>query len=881
MVCKPEPTASLTPMMQQYFAAKEKYPSEIIFFRMGDFYEMFFDDAVVAAEILGIALTSRSKDKDGAIPMAGVPVRAVDSYLPKLLRAGKRVAICEQVQDPREARGLLEREVIRVISPGTVTDEKLIGAKSNNYLAALVRDGECHGIGLGWLDLSTGHFQIWESSSLAAVAREAGRLSPAEFVLPESLAFALENTPALKAIIEEACTTPYPDALFERRTAYRTLVEHFRTQTLDGFGCEHLSLGIRAGGGLLRYLADTQKVALKHITRVEAFQEGRFLPLDRATRRALELTETARGGEKRGTLLHVLDRTATAAGGRLLRDWLLAPLTSVEAIRERQDAVGAIAASCDRAEQLAGLLRQVHDLERICTRISYGSANARDLLALGRTLEVVPRIKSALAELAASSFLERAASRLAELHELRERLTRAIVDEPPLAVKEGGLFRAGCNAELDELRAIAREGRQWIARFQQKEIERTAIASLKVGFNKVFGYYIEVTNTHRERIPAEYIRKQTLKNCERFITPELKEYENKVLHAKERSLELEYDLLVALREEAAAHIPALQETAAALAAVDVITALGSLARERGYVRPLVGEGTRLAIEDGRHPAIEELSADPFIPNSIDLDGERSLMIITGPNMAGKSTYIRQVALLVLLAQMGSFIPARRAEIGVVDRLFTRIGASDDLARGQSTFMVEMNETANILNNATRQSLIILDEVGRGTSTFDGLSLAWAITEHIAEHIGARTLFATHYHELTSITRSFPCAGNFNFAVKEWKDDIIFLRKLVEGAADKSYGIHVARLAGIPRAVIDRAKEVLANLENQSLDIEDQPALARRAARSAASRGGQAVQLDFFQNANEALLKELKRLDTDRMTPLEALEYLAELRKRIV
>jgi DNA mismatch repair protein MutS len=872
--------AALTPMMRQYFAMKEKYAEEILFFRMGDFYEMFFDDARTASEILGITLTSRSKDKD-AVPMAGVPVRAVDSYLPRLLKAGKRVAICEQIEDPKDARGLVDRDVIRVISPGTVTDEKLVGEKSNNFIVSLVEGKD--GLGLAWLDVTTGQFLVWQSSSRAAIAAEIARLDPAECVLPQGLEFNLASRPELAAALDGVVMTPFPDVLFEEDGAHRALTEHFRTHTLDGFGCEHLGLAIRAGGGLLSYVTKTQKASLKHLTRVLAFQADRHVPIDRATRRALELTETFRG-EDGATLLSVLDRTSTALGARKLRDWILSPLRDVDAIKRRQDAVGEIAGDADLSERLVELLGQAHDLERISSRISYRSANARDLVALGRTLDLLPALRDALGA-ASSSFLRGSSERMVAPDGLAESIAAAFVDEPPLSVKEGGLIRKGYDPRLDELREIATQGTRWIARFQEEEIRRTAIPSLKVGFNRVFGYYIEVTNTHREKVPAHYARKQTLKGCERFVTAELKDYETKVLHAKEHAVEIEHEIFTRIREEAAGRIAEIQAAADAIAEADVATTFGSLARERGWVRPAVNDGTRLFIEDGRHPVIERIAGkDRFVPNSVDLDSDRSIMIITGPNMAGKSTYIRQVAILTLLAQTGSFIPARSAEIGLVDRIFTRVGAADDLARGQSTFMVEMNETASILNNAGPRSLIILDEVGRGTSTFDGVSLAWAVTEHIAERIFSRTLFATHYHELTALASAFPAVRNFNFTVKEWNDDIIFLRKIVEGGSDKSYGIHVARLAGIPKEVLDRAKEILSNLEAQEFDIHDRPALASRKRRPGAGNGdGPAPmrQLDLFHDANEDILRELKRLDLDRMTPLEALQRLAELKKRIV
>jgi len=635
----------------------------------------------------------------------------------------------------------------------------------------------------------------------------------------------------------------------------------------------------------MSYVTQTQKASLKHITRVRPFLAERHVPIDRATRRALELTETFRG-EHGATLLSTFDRTSTALGARKLRDWILSPLTDIAAIVLRQDAVAEIGADPDFAEKLTGLLGQAHDLERISTRISYRSANARDLVALKRTLDLLPQLRELL-RAASSSLLHDCGDRMVEPPGLAAAIAAALVDEPPLSVKEGGLVRKGHDAALDELREIATQGTRWIARFQEEEARKTAIPSLKVGFNKVFGYYIEVTNTHREKIPDRYIRKQTLKGCERFVTAELKDYETKVLHAKDRAIEIEHEIFARIREEAAGHIATIQAAADAIAEADVVATFGIVAKERGYTRPTVNDGLRLSIEDGRHPVIERIAgADRFIPNSVDLDPERSIMIITGPNMAGKSTYIRQVAILTLLAQTGSFIPARSAEIGIIDRVFTRVGASDDLARGHSTFMVEMNETANILNNVSRRGLIILDEVGRGTSTFDGVSLAWAITEHIAERIGARTLFATHYHELTALSLTFPTVRNFNFAVKEWNDDIIFLRKIVEGGSDKSYGIHVARLAGIPREVLDRAREILSNLESQELDIHDQPALAsRKHAPGARDPGGpNAVrmrQLDLFQDSNDAVLKELKKLEIDHMTPVEALQRLLDLKKRIV
>ncbi|MCH2373555.1 MAG: DNA mismatch repair protein MutS, partial [Planctomycetes bacterium] len=665
--------------------------------------------------------------------------------------------------------------------------------------------------------------------------------------------------------------------------AYRVLTEQLRTATLEGFGCEHMKLATRAGGGLMQYIVDTQKTALSHITKVSAYRHQRHLPIDQATRKALEVTETYRGGDRSGTLISCLDRTASSMGARLLREWVLAPLTDVDDIVRRQEVVAEFVTDDDLRSQTIDLLRHVHDLERLSARISYRSANGRDLVALKNSLTIVPKIR-VLLEKSPTRYVAEILSQLGVPSELVDQLEAALVDEPPLAVKEGGVIREGYSPELDETREIASEGTRWIARFQQREIKETGIPSLKVSYNKVFGYYIEVTNTHQDKIPEHYIRKQTLKNCERFLTAELKEYESKVLNAKDRAVELEYEIFCGIRDRAMEHIPTFQRIAAATAQLDVLVTFARIARERDYVRPAINDSARLRIVDGRHPIVEHFQgAEGFVPNSVELDDENRIMMITGPNMAGKSTYIRQVAVLTLMAQTGCFIPAREAELGVVDRIFTRVGAADDLAKGQSTFMVEMHETANILNNATPRSLVVLDEVGRGTSTYDGVSLAWAITELLAETISCRTLFATHYHELTALSTSFSNIKNFNFAVKEWNDEIIFLRKVVEGGTDRSYGIHVARLAGIPKPALDRAREILSNLEAQAFDLQDRPRIAHRDATPAnAPEPTEAgLQLDFFRSPNEDILRDLKRTDLDRLTPLEALQLLSDLQKRIV
>ncbi|MBI4584081.1 MAG: DNA mismatch repair protein MutS [Planctomycetes bacterium] len=880
-------------MMRQYLAVKEKYPAEILFFRMGDFYEMFFDDARIASQILGIALTSRNKENRDRVPMAGVPVRAVDSYLSKLLHAGRKVAICEQVEDPEQATGLVEREVVRVISPGTITDEKIIGEKANNFIAAL-SPGE-KGVGLAWIDVTTGEFLVWESPGLNAILTEVSRIQPAECLLPEGLLQNLPNHPELQAALQGIFMSSVPDWCFDQDTAYRALTEHFHTRTLEGFGCEQLILAVRAAGGLLHYLRETQKNALKHLTRMRPFPSQAHMVLDRATQRSLEITETCRG-ERQGSLLASMDQTVTSLGARRLREWLLKPLRQVEAIVYRQEAVDFLVKNRDPVGFLTRSLREIHDLERLSSRIAYGSANARDLAALGRSLEALPPVASALGNSECRFFKDRL-SPLGGFADLAREIAATLVEAPTLSVKDGGLIRTGCHPELDRLRQLASEGTQWIARFQKEELERSGIPNLKVGYNRVFGYYIEITNAQAAKVPPHYIRKQTLKNCERYITPELKDYENQVLHAREASMELEYQIFCELREKAARHISAIQTAAQAVSEIDAVLSFARTALERGYIRPAVNESDRLVIEEGRHPVVELLvPPGDFVPNSAYMDSSSPIMVLTGPNMAGKSTYIRQVALLVLLAQSGGFIPAGRAEIGVVDRIFTRVGAADDITRGQSTFMVEMQETANILNNATGRSLIILDEVGRGTSTFDGLSLAWAITEHISEKLKARTLFATHYHELTEITLTHPQVRNFTFSVKEWNEEIVFLRKVLEGTTDKSYGIQVARLAGIPREVLERSQEILINLENQALDIHGQPAFAparqdlkmkgpekavKRSKAEESAEPASCVQLDLFINANEAILKELKHLEVEKMTPIEAIIYLAELRKRIL
>jgi len=851
-------------MMQQYEEAKRACPDALLLFRMGDFYEMFHDDAREAARILGLALTSRDKG-EGGVPMAGFPHHQLESYLGKLIAAGKRAAVCDQVEDPRQARGLVKREVTRIVTPGTATDDALLDPHASNYLAAIVA-GET--TGLAWVEVSTGRFAaacVPEQS----LADELARIAPSECLIAEDGA-------APPVLDSRMMVTRRPSWAFAAKTARDTLTKHFSTQGLEGFGFENGDLpAIRAAGAVLDYLTETQKASLPHIERLTRYSRASALELDEATRRSLEITRTLRDGNREGSLLAVMDRTVTAMGARLLAEWLASPLTERAAIDERLDAVGELLADTALAVAIADQLRTVYDLERLMARVITGRASPRDLSFIGRTLKGLPQLKAKITA-RRSALLCRLEGALDLCPEIRAKLDAGLMDDCPLASRDGGFVRAGFNARLDELRELATGGKQWIAQYQAEESARSGISNLKVGFNKVFGYYLEITNSHSAKIPPHYIRKQTVKNAERFITPELKEYEEKVLSADEKAKDLEYDLFVELREGVAACVRRLQATAAVLSELDVLVALADLARTRNYCRPTITFEPVTHIVDGRHPVLDALLAGgSFVPNDAALGGDDgSMLLITGPNMAGKSTYIRQVALLTLMAQVGSFVPAREATVGIADRIFARVGASDELARGQSTFMVEMTETARILNMATPRSLVILDEIGRGTSTYDGLSLAWAVVEHLHDHVGCRTLFATHYHELTQLAGSLTGVRNLNVAVREWQDQVIFLHKIVEGAADKSYGIHVARLAGVPRDVVERAKQILAQLENQDLDSEGCSRLAARTAKRAGD-----LQLTLFAAAEHPLIDQLRQLRVEEMTPLAALEWLdAERRK---
>ncbi len=856
--------SELTPLMKQYTAVKEQYPDAIVLFRLGDFYEMFGEDAEKASPILQIALTSRDKSKENPLPMCGVPFFAAESYIAKLIKAGLKIAVCEQVEDPKEAKGIVSREVVRVITPGTHTPEN---PKENSYILCIYPAGRKHGIAAA--DISTGQFIVFETDE--NIEDEVSRFEPREIVLPAGLRENLHYAEVLSGhylTFQDDWSFDYPDA-------YRTLTSLFRVSSLDGFGCEGVTAGISAAGALLDYLKATLKEA-PGFKKITTFRQTANMFLDAATQRNLELTHALKDGTREGTLLWALDETLTPMGGRMLRNALLRPLTDSVQIRERHEALELMIEDFELLETLRTGLRKIQDLERLASRVSSGKANGRDLIAIKTSLSDIPWLKKALAS-SREPCLTSLAAEIAESTLLRDLIAKSIVDNPPLSVRDGGIIRDRFNAEIDELRSLSSRGKDFIAEMESRERKRTNITSLKIGYNRVFGYYIEITKANLDMVPTDYIRKQTLVGGERFITPELKEYENKILGSEERLKSLEHEvfnqILSAVKEEAG-H---LQKTAAALATVDLLASLSVVAKRHGYARPEIADDPVIEISDGRHPVLERLlSGERFIPNSTVIDTQDNLLLIlTGPNMAGKSTYMRQVALITLMAQMGSFVPASAARIGITDRIFTRIGASDFLAKGQSTFMVEMIEASNIIHTATPRSLIILDEVGRGTSTFDGISIAWAIAEHILNRIRARTLFATHYNELTELALMHDGVKNYNISVREWGDEIIFLRKIEEGPADKSYGIQVARLAGIPDSIISRAKEVLHNLEKEELNEAGAPKFA-----SQKSGKRKKEQLDLFSASGSSVIDAILALDTEKIGPEEAREKLRELKDRI-
>jgi DNA mismatch repair protein MutS len=862
--------------MRQYLDAKRQYPLALVLFRMGDFYELFYEDALVAARALDLTLTSRSKDASGAaVPMCGVPHHAADGYIARLVRKGHRVAICEQVEDPRKAKGVVRREVVRVVSPGTLADAGYLEAREPAFLLAVSGLDQPAGpqarIGVSLLDLSTGEFQVAEYGG--AHARQAlddviAVLAPREIVAAAGIdvAAALPSCAAIPMTAVDPWT-------FDLARAGETLREQLRVGGLEGFGLDTRPQAVAAAGALVRYLRDTQKADLAHVRTLRLRESAGRLLIDPTTIRHLELVESSHGG-RAGSLLDEIDRTVTAMGGRLMRSWLLAPLVTLEPIRDRLDAVEELAFRAADRGKVRETLKTVLDLERLMSRVALSTASPRDLVALRTSLAAVPRVRLLLGECRAP-LIGSLLARLDDLVDVRAAIEATLVDEPPALARDGDAVRDGVDGELDDLRRVSRSGKQVIAELEATERSRTGIQSLKVRFNRVFGYYIEISKANLHAVPADYIRKQTIAGGERFVTPALKDYEEKVLGADERAIERELALFEALRAQVTSEAPRVLDTASALAALDVLAGLAETAALGNYTKPHVDDGDELTATDVRHPVVERLAGGTFVPNDVTLNGStQQLVVLTGPNMGGKSTYLRQVALLSLLAQTGSFVPARDAKLGIVDRIYARVGASDNISRGQSTFMVEMQETAHILSGATSKSLVVLDEVGRGTATFDGLSIAWAVAEHLATNTRARpkTLFATHYHELTDLADGVPGVVNAHVAVQEWKDDIVFLHKILPGRSDRSYGIHVARLAGLPPPVVSRARDILRALEQDELSRGGRPALS-----------GQPVQpqqqLGLFQTpVDDALRERLRGVDIDQTTPLDALRLLAELKR---
>jgi DNA mismatch repair protein MutS len=852
--------SELTPLMKQYQSIKEKHKDAIVFFRLGDFYEMFGEDAEKASKILNIALTTRDKSKEDPIPMCGIPYFASESYIAKLIKAGCKVAVCEQMEDPKEAKGIVERDIVRVITPGTHTPEN---PKENAYIVSLFPSGTRHGIAVA--DISTGEFIVYETDETAE--DEMYRFEPREILVPLSL----KNDIHYKETLKSFYVSTYEDWYFDHPEAYKTLLKHLKVSSLEGYGCAGMNAAISAAGALVSYIEDTQKESFT-LKKISPLRQESYMFLDASTQRNLELTHNLRDGSLESTLLWVLDETLTPMGGRFLRSSILKPLIDVREIRRRQEAVEHLADDFEMLESLRTSLRRIQDIERLASRVNSKTANARDLIAIKNSLVHFPKIKKTLG-ISKNSFFKSLAQEIHECIGIRELIEKNIIENPPINLNDGGIIKDGCHAEVDDLRKISKRGKDFIADLEQKEKRQTGINSLKIGYNRIFGYYIEITKANLHMAPDRYIRKQTLVGGERFITPELKEYESKVLGSEEKLKNLEYKIFQDILDEVRKDSSQLTGTSFALAQVDFLASLSVVAKRHNYIKPVIDETGVIEINDGRHPVLERLQTDErFIPNNIylDTDDER-LLIITGPNMAGKSTYMRQIALIVIMAQMGGFVPAAEARIGLTDRIFTRIGASDFLTKGQSTFMVEMIEVANITHNATSKSLIILDEVGRGTSTFDGISIAWAVAEHILNKIRARTLFATHYNELTELALTHDGVRNFNVAVKEWGDEIIFLRKIEKGPADKSYGIQVARLAGLPDDIIKRAKDVLANLEKEELNETGLPKLAGKKSKKGT------VQLDLFSAASDPIINEIRNLDVKSLTPKEALKKLIEMK----
>ena len=878
-------TGTMTPMMKVYCETKEKYKDCILFYRLGDFYEMFYEDALIASKELEITLTGKDCGLKERAPMCGVPFHAVDGYLNKLVSKGYKVAICEQLEDPKQAKGLVKRDVIRVVTPGTNLDAQALDESRNNYLMCIVCMEDRYGLSVA--DISTGEYLVTELDGEKKLLDEINKFSPSEIICNHSFYVSGVDIEDMKERLHISVFS-LDSWYFDDALCARNLMEHFHVSSLSGLGLDAFSCGIIAAGALLQYLIETQKTSIANLTALTPYSISKYMVLDSSTRRNLELCETLREKNKRGSLLWVLDKTKTAMGARMLRRYLEQPLIEKEEIMQRLDAVEELKDNAITREELREYLNPVYDLERLISRISYQTANPRDLVAFKTSLSMLPHIKYIMKSLQ-SPLLVQLQEEMDELADLFALVDTAIVDEPPISIRDGGFIKEGYNEEVDRLRHAKTEGKSWLAKLEAEEREKTGIKTMKVKYNKVFGYYLEVTNSYKDMVPDYYTRKQTLTNAERYITPELKELEETILGSEDKLTALEYDLYVEVRGKIADEILRIQKTAHAIAGVDVFASLALVAERGNYVKPSINEKGVLDIKNGRHPVVEKMIPnDMFIANDTYLDnGKSRISIITGPNMAGKSTYMRQTALIVLMAQIGSFVPADAAKIGLVDRIFTRVGASDDLASGQSTFMVEMTEVANILRNATRSSLLILDEIGRGTSTFDGLSIAWAVVEYISNPklLGAKTLFATHYHELTELEGKLPGVNNYCIAVKENGDDIVFLRKIIQGGADKSYGIQVAKLAGVPDMVIERAKELAEELTNADITVHVQGGDAEgQKARKAKTQKYDQVDMDqmsLFDTVSDSdVLKELQELEVSTMTPLDALNTLYRLQNKL-
>ena len=878
--------AELTPMMQKYMETKEQYKDCILFYRLGDFYEMFFDDALVASKELEITLTGKSCGLEERAPMCGIPYHAVEGYLSKLVSRGYKVAICEQVEDPKLAKGLVKREVIRVVTPGTNLNVQSLEAGKNNYLLSIAYTSD--GIGISAADVTTGDYYVTEVEDLKKLNDELMKYEPSEIICNEAFLVSGFDVNDLKSRLHISVNA-LESHMFDDDGCRRILMKHFKVNTLIGLGVEEFPTGLLAAGALLQYLYDTQKTDLEHFTHIYPYLTSKYMLLDSSTRRNLELTETLREKQKRGSLLWVLDKTKTAMGARLLRNYIEQPLIEKDEMEKRLDAIQELNQDSISRDEIREYLHPIYDLERLLSKVTYKTANPRDLIAFRNSLEMLPPIKTVLSAFEKDELTE-IREQIDGLEDIYQLIDEAIIEEPPISIREGGMIKDGFDETIDRLRSAKHDGKQWLAQLEEEDRERTGIKNLKIKYNKVFGYYFEVTNSYKDLVPEDYIRKQTLANAERYTTPRLKELEDTILNAEDKLQTLEYDVFCRIRDTIAQELVRIQNTAKAIAKLDVYASLSLVSERNHYVRPKLNEKGVIDIKDGRHPVVEQMiTNDMFIANDTFLDnGSHCISVITGPNMAGKSTYMRQTALIVLMAQIGCFVPARTANIGIVDRIFTRVGASDDLASGQSTFMVEMNEVANILRNATSKSLLILDEIGRGTSTFDGLSIAWAVIEHISNRklLGAKTLFATHYHELTELEGKMNNVNNYCIAVKECGDDIVFLRKIVKGGADKSYGIQVAKLAGVPDMVIDRAKEIVEQLSDNDITEKVQSIAIDNKNDSKAKKQPKYDEVDLAQMSlfdtvtDEDILKELMEIEVTTLTPLDALNTLYRLQNKL-